>query len=258
MTQKLDIRWLKVTDSTNNRALEGIPTENDKTVWAAEFQTAGRGQRGNKWTSAEAQNLMFSILLKPDFIFAKDQFIVSIIVTLGIESYLKKKGVQTKIKWPNDIYSEDRKICGILIEHGISGQMLSSSVCGIGLNINQKEFPKDLPNPTSLMLELERNGKENLPAFSLTDELEELVAEIYTFYDKARDEFLRTGKYDSLYSQYLDRLYRKDEFHRFVETEGNKEVEAKIVGLSDTACIVLEYHDGSRKSFAFKEISYII
>mgnify|MGYP002624273739 FL=1 len=258
MTQKPDIRWLKVTDSTNNRALEGIPTEKDKTVWAAEFQTAGRGQRGNKWTSAEAQNLMFSILLKPDFILAKDQFIVSVIVTLGLESYLKTKGVETKIKWPNDIYAQDRKICGILIEHGISGDMLSSSVCGIGLNINQKEFPKDLPNPTSLILELERNGKKDQPAFCLKDELEELVSEIYRFYDQAREEYRQTGKYGTLYSLYLEKLYRKDEFHRYIETASNKEVEARIIGLSDTACIVLEYRDGSRKSFAFKEISYII
>ncbi len=254
MTQKLDIRWLKVTDSTNNRALEAIPTEKDKTVWAAEFQTAGRGQRGNKWTSDQAKNLMFSILLKPDFILAKDQFIISVIVTLGLESYLKKKGVSSKIKWPNDIYVEDRKICGILIEHGISGDMLSSSVCGIGLNINQKEFPKDLPNPTSLIKEL----KEGTPDFILTDELEILVSEIYRFYDRAREEFAQTGKFDSLYKEYLDKLYRKNEFHRYIETAENKEVEARIIGLSDTACIVLEYRDGSRKTFAFKEISYII
>ena len=254
MTQKLDIRWLKVTDSTNNRALEAIPSEKDKTVWAAEFQTAGRGQRGNKWTSDQARNLMFSILLKPDFIFAKDQFIVSVIVTLGIESYLKSKGVLSKIKWPNDIYVNDKKICCILIEHGISGEMLSSSGCGIVLNINQKDFPEYLPNPTSLIKEL----KEGTPDFSLTDELEILVSEIYRFYDRAREEFAQTGKYDSLYKEYLEKLYRKNEFHRYIETAENKEMEAKIVGINDTACIIIEYRNGSRKTFAFKEISYII
>lgn len=254
MAQKLDIRWLKVTDSTNNRALEAIPSEKDKTVWAAEFQTAGRGQRGNKWSSDEAKNLMFSILLKPDFIFAKDQFIVSVIVTLGIESYLKAKGVHSRIKWPNDIYVQDRKICGILIEHGISGEMLSSSVCGIGLNINQKKFPDYLPNPTSLIKEL----PESTPDFILSDELEILVAEIYRFYDRAKEEFAQTGKFDSLYKEYLDKLYRKNEFHRYIETEENKEVEAKIVGINDTACIILEYRDATQKAFAFKEISYIV
>ena len=257
MAQKLDIRWLKVTDSTNNRALEGIPAEKDRTTWAAEFQTAGRGQRGNTWKSAEAQNLMFSILLKPDFIFAKDQFIISAIVTLGLEKYLKDKGVTAKIKWPNDIYVCDRKICGILIEHGISGENLSSSVCGIGLNINQREFPKDLPNPTSLVLELERLGlkAEN---FSLRDELEILLSDIFLFYDKAREEYLKTGKYDSIYEEYLDRLYRKDEWHTYTETSTGKNIEAKIVGIDSTACLVLEYRDRRRKSFAFKEISYVI
>lgn len=257
MTEKLDIRWLKVTDSTNNRALEGIPTEKDRTTWAAEFQTAGRGQRGNTWKSAEAQNLMFSILLKPDFILAKDQFIISAIVTLGLEKYLKDNGITAKIKWPNDIYVCDRKICGILIEHGISGENLSTSVCGIGLNINQREFPKDLPNPTSLALELERLG--NKPEnFNLRDELEILLGDIFLFYDKARDEFSQTGKYESLYEEYLSHLYRKNEWHRYTETADNREVEARIVGINDTACIILEYRDGTQKAFAFKEISYII
>ena len=257
MAQNLDIRWLKVTDSTNNRALEGIPTEKDRTTWAAEFQTAGRGQRGNTWKSAEAQNLMFSILLKPDFILAKDQFIVSAIVTLGLEKYLKDKGVTAKIKWPNDIYVCDRKICGILIEHGISGEKLSTSVCGIGLNINQREFPKDLPNPTSLVLELERLGlkPEN---FNLRDELEILLSDIFLFYDKAKEEYQKTGKYESLYSEYLDRLYRRGEWHHYTETATGKTVEARIMGIDNTACLILEYRDRQRKSFAFKEISYII
>ena len=77
-------------------------------------------------------------------------------------------------------------------------------------------------------------------------------------YDKAREEFKSTGKYDSLYAAYLEKLYRKDEFHRYIETNENKEVEAKIVGINDTACIILEYRDATRKAFAFKEISYII
>lgn len=257
MTEKLDIRWLKVTDSTNNRALEGIPTEKDCTVWAAEFQTAGRGQRGNTWKSAEAQNLMFSILFKPDFIKAKDQFIISAIVTLGIEKYLKNKGITAKIKWPNDIYVCDRKICGILIEQSVSGDTLTASVAGIGLNINQREFPKDLPNPTSLVLELERLGHKPYN-FSLRDELEILLGDIFLFYDKAREEFLKTGKFDSIYEEYLSRLYRKNEWHHYTETADNREVEARIVGINDTACIILEYRDGTQKAFAFKEISYII
>ena len=257
MTEKLDIRWLKVTDSTNNRALEGIPTEKDCTVWAAEFQTAGRGQRGNTWKSAQAQNLMFSILFKPDFIKARDQFIISAIVTLGIEKYLKGKGVTSKIKWPNDIYVADRKICGILIEQNISGDSLTASVAGIGLNINQREFPKDLPNPTSLVLELERLGAK-ADSFILSDELEVLVKDIFLFYGRAREEFLKTGRYDSLYNEYLDCLYRKGEFHSYTETATGNTIEARIIGIDDTACLVLENRDRQRKSFAFKEISYII
>ena len=268
MTEKLDIRWLKVTDSTNNRALEGIPSEKDKTVWAAEFQTAGRGQRGNVWKADKAQNLTFSILLKPDFILAKDQFIVSVIITLGIESYLKKKGVTTQIKWPNDIYALNNKICGILIEHSISGEYLSASVCGIGLNINQRTFPEDLPNPTSLILELEKVSKvqtnkpstalKNAHSLNLKDELEILVRNIFDYYNRAKEEFNSTGTYNLLYSEYLNKLYRKGEWHNYIETAENKRVEARIIGINENACIILEYRNGTKKAFAFKEIAYVL
>lgn len=257
MAQKLNITWMDVTDSTNNRAQDGIPTAEDKSVWAALFQTQGRGQRGNTWKASKGENLTFSILLKPDFIFAQDQFIVSAIVTLGIHKYLQNKGIESRIKWPNDIYAEERKICGILIENGISGNNLSSSICGIGLNINQKEFPKDLPNPTSVILELERLGRP-VAKMELKRELELLLTDIFYYYDKAKTEFIEKGNYKALYDEYHKNLYRRGEFHRYIETASNKEITAKIIGLDEYACLILEYRDGTRKSFAFKEISYII
>ncbi|MBO4691622.1 MAG: biotin--[acetyl-CoA-carboxylase] ligase [Bacteroidales bacterium] len=257
MAQKLNITWLDVTDSTNNRAQDGIPTAEDRSVWAALFQTQGRGQRGNTWKASKGENLTFSILLKPDFIFAQDQFIVSAIVTLGLHKYLQNKGIESRIKWPNDIYVGDRKIVGILIENGISGNNLSTSICGIGLNLNQREFPKDLPNPTSVILELERLGTP-VSKMDLKTELELLLTDIFSYYDKARSEFLAKGNYNVLYDEYLANLYRRGEFHRYIETATGKDIRARIIGLDEYACLILEYEDGTRKSFAFKEISYII
>lgn len=258
MAQKLNITWLDVTDSTNNRAQDGIPTAEDRSVWAALFQTQGRGQRGNTWKASKGENLTFSILLKPSFILAQDQFIISAIVTLGIHKYLQNKGIESRIKWPNDIYVADRKICGILIENGISGNLLSTSICGIGLNINQREFPKDLPNPTSAILELERLAAKPIAKMNLKSELELLLTDIFSYYDKAQAEFLANGNYKALYNEYLANLYRRGEFHRYIETATGKEITAKIIGLDPYACLILEYENGSRKSFAFKEISYIL
>lgn len=93
----------------------------DLTVFAARYQTNGRGQKGNSWESAVGENLTFSILVKPKFIKAEDQFLISQITTLGIVNYLRDRGIIASIKWPNDIYVNNRKICGILIEHYLGG-----------------------------------------------------------------------------------------------------------------------------------------
>lgn len=150
------VNWLKVVDSTNSEAQRCRHDSPDFTVWAAEFQTAGRGQRGNTWESAVGENLTFSILFKPAKFLSTRQFELSEVVALGVVNYLSTKGIKAKIKWPNDIYVEDKKICGILIENTLSSDTLSVCIAGIGLNLNQRIFRSDAPNPTSVVLELER------------------------------------------------------------------------------------------------------
>ena len=140
--------WMESTDSTNLDAVRGKDANSDKTVWFAEYQTAGKGQRGNKWSSHRGENLTFSILLKPTQIAAAGQDAISMVCAVGVVNYLGKLGLQAKIKWPNDIYIADRKICGMLMENFLDGDRLSVSICGIGLNVNQKEFPDNIPNPT--------------------------------------------------------------------------------------------------------------
>ena len=147
------IRWFDTIDSTNTRLVALHSELPDRTVYAARFQTAGRGQQGNRWESRAGENLMFSILLKPDFLPASDQFILSQIVALGLLDYLQSRGLTATIKWPNDIYAGDRKICGTLIETGLADKRVSWAVTGIGLNVNQQVFDPSLPNPTSMTLE---------------------------------------------------------------------------------------------------------
>ncbi len=258
MAQNKNIIWLKSTDSTNNRALDGIDIYPDGSVWAALHQSAGRGQRGNSWQSAEGENLTFSILFKPDFILAQEQFVISAAVAIGITNYLISKGIEAKIKWPNDIYVADKKICGILIENFIGGEGVSSSICGIGLNLNQLDFPPQLPNPTSVLIEREVRGGECCEKFSLEEELELLLNEIFAQYEAAKREKLANGNFNPIYKNYHSKLYRLNQFHTFVETATNQRVTAKIIGITEQACLLLQYPDGSTRAFAFKEISYVI
>ena len=120
---------------------------------AAVEQTAGRGQGDHSWTSAPGENLTFTLVLKaPPLppVSTSELLLLTRLVTRALREYLLSRGVETRIKWPNDLYAGDRKIAGILIENILDGRQLRSSLIGIGLNLNQDRFPADLPNPVSL------------------------------------------------------------------------------------------------------------
>ncbi|MCM1309850.1 MAG: biotin--[acetyl-CoA-carboxylase] ligase [Bacteroides sp.] len=114
-------------------------------------QTAGRGQRGNTWEAEPRKNITLSLMLRPEGLPAVRQFELSEAVALGVADLVEELGVgDVRVKWPNDIYVGDRKICGILIENALSGNLIGRSIAGIGLNVNQTEFRSDAPNPVSL------------------------------------------------------------------------------------------------------------
>ncbi|MBR1575953.1 MAG: biotin--[Bacteroidales bacterium] len=153
MEERAGIIWLDVTDSTNDAVRRLLPDLANLSVVAARKQTAGRGQGDHSWTSAPGENLTFTWLLRfppCPAVAASEILLLTQTVTRGIREYLMDRGVETRIKWPNDIYAGDRKICGILIENILDGKQVSSSILGIGLNLNQLRFPADLPNPVSL------------------------------------------------------------------------------------------------------------
>ena len=170
MTKKYDIMWSEELDSTNEEARRRISDLDNLSVLSVERQTAGRGQRGNRWISATGENLTFSIILKfrkgdassdesscdsavlPQ-LKAVNQFVLSEISSLALVRLLENHGIRASVKWPNDIYIGSCKVCGMLIENSILGSSVSSSIIGIGLNVNQRNFDVSLPNPTSMLLE---------------------------------------------------------------------------------------------------------
>jgi BirA family biotin operon repressor/biotin-[acetyl-CoA-carboxylase] ligase len=245
-----NINWYETVDSTNSEALKKFSKSDDFTVFAARYQTSGRGQKGTSWESEEGKNLTFSLLLKPDALKAENQFVIAQIVTVAIKRYLKSRGVEATIKWPNDIYVDDLKICGILIEHFLAGDTLSGSVIGVGLNINQEKFVSGAPNPVSLK---QITGKE----YDLEEELEALLGAIYEIYYPYVN-FLSNSLIAKLEKEYHESLYRLDELHKYQETPGDEVITARIRGIDQNACLLLEQEDGTVRRYHFKEIKYIL
>ena len=150
---KAQILWLETADSTNHVLRERMAELDNLSVIAAREQTAGRGQGTHTWFSTPGENLTFSILYRfgaVGTLAASDALLITQVTTLALRDYLLGHGVQARIKWPNDIWVEDRKICGILIENILEGGLVRESIVGIGLNVNETGWPDGLPNPVSL------------------------------------------------------------------------------------------------------------
>lgn len=150
---KAQILWLETADSTNHVLRERMAELDNLSVIAAREQRAGRGQGTHTWFSTPGENLTFSILYRfgaVGTLAASDALLITQVTTLALRDYLLAHGVQARIKWPNDIWVEDRKICGILIENILEGGLVRESIVGIGLNVNETGWPDGLPNPVSL------------------------------------------------------------------------------------------------------------
>lgn len=171
MSRTYDIMWHDSLESTNETAWSLIDTLDNMSVIAAVEQTSGRGQGDHKWHSNAGENLTFTVVLKwkPSPFPAAREKEISDATAQSVVDYLASKGVASWIKLPNDIYVGRKKICGILIKHKLRGPGLSATIAGLGINLNEKDFPSDLPNPTSLALEtgssLSFDPKAELEAF---------------------------------------------------------------------------------------------
>ena len=239
--------------STNKycEVLDLAEVEDFTCYWALE-QTAGIGQRGNHWEAAPGKNLTFSLVLHPTFLCADRQFKLTQALSLALCDCLNdlKDFNDLKVKWPNDIYVASKKICGTLVSTHISTQaikqsnnqaIISSAVCGIGLNVNQTDFPDWVPNPTSLAL---LTGKE----YELEPLLKKLLARIETRYN-----VLRAGQDPE--QEYLARLLNIYVPARYIYNES--EIIATITGVDSHGRLLLTTSEGQQLSCGMKEITWL-
>lgn len=238
---------LTETDSTNSYATAHAAELAPWTIVTARSQTSGRGQRGNSWESEDGKNLTLSMVVKPDSFPARDQFAISEAVALAVVDTLACQGIDSRIKWPNDIYVGDSKICGILIEHIVTGMDITNSVAGLGLNVNQIEFRSDAPNPVSMA---QLTGRE----FDLDDLLEDLGEKLREYCERA---FTPEGRV-LLHGIFKRSLWRGDgSFHTFALPDGEL-FEARISDVEEGGMLVLETRGGECLRFAFKEVVFIL
>jgi len=236
---------LEVTDSTNNYAKQQIRENglSEGTVFLAHEQTAGRGQQKNVWESEPGENLLFSIVLCPDFLEIRRQFMLSKVVTLCIYKALNKYVDSLKIKWPNDIYAGNQKLGGILIENSVMSGLLKSAVVGIGLNVNQTTFYSDAPNPVSLRLLTNQH-------YDCEIILSEILSGINGYY-----ALLHEGQEDVIDQEFLSVLYQLNEKHLYKSE--NEIFEGEIIGVNDIGQLQIRKNDGKVREFHFKEVEFL-
>jgi len=239
---------LQSVDSTNNYALAQIHANlaQPGACYFAYEQTAGKGQRGKSWATEKGTNIILSIVLNPGFLQAFQQFHLSACVAMATHNFLTKySGGEVKIKWPNDLYWKDKKLGGILIENIIGNRELKTSwkwaVIGIGININQTEFPSGLKNPVSLK---QITGQD----FNIVQLAKELCKSINHCYKQ-----LLNLKSDSIFDTYNDVLYKKDQTVKI--KKGNQIFEATIKGVSKTGQLITQHAIEER--FDFGEIELL-
>jgi BirA family biotin operon repressor/biotin-[acetyl-CoA-carboxylase] ligase len=236
---------LNQIDSTNNYANSQIREKElvEGTVFLAHEQTLGRGQIKNTWESEPGKNLLFSIVLYPWFLEIRRQFMLSKVVTLGLYKALHKYVDNLKIKWPNDIYSGNQKLGGILIENSIMNGILKSSVIGIGLNINQTVFRSNAPNPVSIQtLTNQHYDCENI--------LTEVLSGIDDYYT-----LLRNDEYERIDQEFITVLYRFYEKHHF---RAERDVfEGEIIGVNEIGQLIIRKTDDEILQFHFKEVEFL-
>ena len=243
--------WLDTIDSTNSEALRRLPELSDCTVLAAREQTAGRGQRGNSWFSEPGKNLTFSIVLKygENKLEAADSFWLNYLISVSIVDFLQSHAIWCKVKWPNDVYVGKNKICGILTENVLEGSSVSASVIGVGLNINQKEFPQ-LANATSL--------------WSLTGEehsLEECLEKILAGFERRLPYLFDEDRRKLIFSAYSSYLFNLDVNARYHDYLTEREYIGIIKGVAPDGRLMimdLEAPGKPMRYYRFKEVGYII
>lgn len=241
--------------STNDVAMASPVLYREGTVITARCQTAGRGQRGNRWESRPGLNLMFSLVLEPTHVRVERQFGISQAAAVAASDAVRTATagrVACRVKWPNDLYVGDRKLGGILIEHALQSEYLSRSVVGIGINVRQRDFDPALPNPTSIARELPPDAPVPGP--------EEVLAAFCEAFPR-RYEALRSeeGRW-ALHTEFMARLWRgaAGESYPYRDAATGERFEASVAGVdSETGELILRLLSGETRRYWFKEVEAI-
>lgn len=205
------------------------------------YQTAGRGQRGNSWEAERGKNLLFSTVLYPTHIQANQQFFISEAISLALKDVLSEYVTNISIKWPNDIYWQEKKIAGILIENAIIETTLSYSIIGVGLNINQEVYESNAPNPTSLALITGKNYDRDIILKKIRERL---------FYYYSQFDFVLLNE---LYNQ---SLFRINGWHWY--SDNRSSFLAQIVTVEKDGILVLRQKDDTIHKYSFKEVKFLL
>jgi len=239
---KFKIEQYQQVTSTNLmlKKMAGERKLKEGTVILADFQTAGKGRGNNIWNSEPGANLLFSLFIRPD-LKVENHFALNEFVSLSICDTLAQYKVESWIKWPNDIYVNERKLAGLLIENVIAGDTITESVIGVGFNLNQTIFPKEVPNPVSLSALL------GYPV-SRDDFLNCLLSHLGSRYDQ-----LKHLGFQGLYSDYVTRVYKRDEQVDFITADG-KAGEGILENINTDGTLMIRMKDHNLRIFLFDEI----
>ena len=241
------LQYFDTIDSTNNYAMHQVDdglAQHGQVIWAA-YQTHGKGQRGKKWEN-NSGSLLMSLIVKPN-VAPDKQFVLSMQVVVTIAKYLKtlESQWQVAIKWPNDIYLNDKKACGILIENVFRGMNWAYSVIGIGLNVNQKKFTENLPTATSMAMVLARQ-------FDLLEIITDIRTGILNIIREVKQE-----QHTSLLSTYNDLLFKRNKEISFMERASGRQFEAYVQEVNEDGQLIVLSHKGI-EAFNFGTLDWIL
>lgn len=233
--------FLDETVSTND-VVRDMPfnAPDEMLVAVSDYQTAGRGQGGNSWESERGKNLLFSLKMQPVGVPVSCQFLLSMAMALAIKKALDGYADGFSLKWPNDVYWNDNKISGTLIETSVSSRGMSSCIFGVGINVNQRHFRSDAPNPISLSMVTGREHDRR--------ELLDAVLDAFTYYNN----MLSGNRHDDIVRMYHAALYRRLGAHRFSDANGT--FLASIVRVETDGRLVLRDSLGCERKYYFKEV----
>lgn len=245
---KLHVIRLEETASTSAVLRDMLADAPHATVVTTRRQTAGRGQRGNSWESEPGKNLTFSVLVRPRHIMARDAFVISAAVANAIYDFTLRMspGADVSVKWPNDIYLGDGKLCGVLIENTLEGARVASSIIGTGYNVLQERFLSDAPNPVSL------GAVDGLTLDEMETRLCEMIVEAV---ERAEDP----EAHADILATFNSRLYRRDGRQYPFREPGGEPFMARVEGTEPSGHLLLSVAgEAAPRRYAFKEVEHIV